>query len=246
MSTRAGPFGRWTTGAPSVHSTPTQGSYGRQLRCLELIRDEVKDETPFIQTIFNPLSMLKYLAGDSMALADLRREPALIKDVLDVVTETSVRFVEEVMKRGAAGIFFATQHARYTKMSEAEYAEFGRPYDLRVLEAAGSGWLNVLHLHGEEVMFDMLAKYPVPAVNWHDRETPPTLAEAMPRFKGALIGGLRQWETMLRGTPDDVRAEVRDAIAQTGGRRLVIGTGCVTPITSPTVNIRTARRAVEA
>jgi uroporphyrinogen decarboxylase len=224
---------------------PHQGSYGRQLRCLELIRDEVKGDTPFIQTIFNPLSMLKYLAGDSLAMAHLRRETPLIKGVLDVLTETSVRFVEEVMKRGAAGIFFSTQHATYTKMSEAEYAEFGEPYDLRVLEAAKSGWLNVLHLHGEEVMFDRLSDYPVPAVNWHDRETPPTLADALPRFKGALIGGIRQWDTMLRGTPDDVRAEVRDAIAQTGGRRLIIGTGCVTPITSPTVNIRTARRAVE-
>jgi uroporphyrinogen decarboxylase len=116
-----------------------------------------------------------------------------------------------------------------------------------VLEAARSGWLNVLHLHGQEVMFDLLtSQYPISAVNWHDRETFPTLGEAMPRFKGALIGGLRQWETMLRGEPDAVRAEVRDAIAQTGGRRLIIGTGCVTPITSPTVNIRTARQAVEA
>jgi uroporphyrinogen decarboxylase len=169
-----------------------------------------------------------------------------MKEVLEVLTETVVRFVAEVMTRGAAGIFLAVQHASYVLMSESEYFEFGRPYDLRVLNAASSGWLNVLHMHGEEVMFDLLAAYPVPTINWHDRETPPSLAEGLTRFRGALIGGLRQWDTMLRGTPEDVRTEVQDAIRQTGGRRLIIGTGCVTPITSPTSNIRAARLAVES
>ncbi len=82
-------------------------------------------------------------------------------------------------------------------------------------------------------------------VNWHDRETPPTLAEGQGRIKGAVAGGLRQWETMLRGTPDDVRREAADAIAQTGGRRFILGTGCVTPITAPWANLRAARQAVE-
>ena len=59
------------------------------------------------------------------------------------------------------------------------------------------------------------------------------------------MGGLRRIDTMLRGTPDDVMAEARDAIAQTEGRRFILGTGCVTPITSPTGNLRAARAAVE-
>lgn len=224
---------------------PRAGALGRQLRCLELIRLAVGDEVPFIQTIFNPVSMLKYVANEPFALASLRQEPKLMKEVLDVMTETMVRFVTEVMKCGASGIFLAVQHASYSLMSEAEYRELGQPYDLKVLEAAGSGWLNVLHLHGENVMFDLLSRYPVAAVNWHDRETPPTLAEGLKRFPGALIGGIRQVDTMLRGTTEQVRAEVKDAIAQTGGRRLIIGTGCVTPITSPTSNIKAARVGVE-
>jgi uroporphyrinogen decarboxylase len=68
----------------------------------------------------------------------------------------------------------------------------------------------------------------------------------MNRFPGVLVGGLRQWETMLRGTPDSVRSEVRAATEETDGRRLVIGTGCVTPITSPLGNIRAVRAAVES
>jgi uroporphyrinogen decarboxylase len=35
-----------------------------------------------------------------------------------------------------------------------------------------------------------------------------------------------------------VRAQVRDAIAQTGGRRLIVGPGCVVAIAAPEQNIR--------
>jgi uroporphyrinogen decarboxylase len=66
------------------------------------------------------------------------------------------------------------------------------------------------------------------------------------RFPGALVGGLRQWDTMLRGTPDWVRSEAQAAIEETQGQRLIVGTGCVTPITSPVGNIRAAREAVES
>ena len=62
----------------------------------------------------------------------------------------------------------------------------------------------------------------------------------------ALCGGLRQWETMLRGTPDQVTQEAQTALAATGGRRFILGTGCVTPITAPTGNLVAARQAVEA
>ena len=117
--------------------------------------------------------------------------------------------------------------------------------DLRLLQAADELWLNTLHIHGEQVMFDLLADYPVHVVNWHDRETPPPLQGGQAVVRGAVLGGLRQWETMLRGTPTDVEREVQDAIKQTGGQRLILGTGCVTPITAPWANLRAARRAVE-
>lgn len=224
---------------------PTAGALGRQLRVLELLHDALGDETPFIQTIFNPPAMVKFLAGDRADLAYLRQHPTLMKQVLDALTETVVGFVREAIRRGAAGVFMSTMHASYAFMSEAEYRQFGRPYDLRVLEAARDGWFNVLHLHGESVMFDLLADYPVQAVNWHDRAGAPSLKDALGRFPGAVIGGLAQWDTLLRGTPEDVRAEARDALEQTGGRRHVLGAGCVTPITTPTCNIWAARQAVE-
>ena len=224
---------------------PRQGALARQLRCLELTAQEVGDEVPFIQTIFNPLSMAKNLAGQERVLLHLHRYPQALQKGLEVITETTVRFVREVMRAGAAGVFLAVQHAQYGLLSEEDYRTLCRPLDLKVLAAAEGAWFNLLHLHGSEIMFDLLADYPVQVVNWHDRETPPALAEAQERFPGAVCGGLRQWATMVRSTPEDVVAEAADAIRQTGGQRFILGTGCVTPIVAPTSNIHAARRAVE-
>jgi uroporphyrinogen decarboxylase len=226
---------------------PSQGALARQIRCLEMIGDGLRDtldEPPFIQTVFNPLAQAKKLAGLEPLLSMMRRDPTAFKAGLETITRSTIAFVEAVKRTRAAGIFYAVQYAVYSVMSEAEYREFGEPYDRRILDSLRGTWFNMLHIHGQDVMFDLLADYPVQAINWHDQETPPSLQEAMERSDKLLVGGLDQ-NTMMTGTPEDVRARVADAVAQTGGRRFVLGVGCVTMVASPWGNIAAARKAVE-
>jgi uroporphyrinogen decarboxylase len=224
---------------------PHEGSLGDQLECLRLIADDLVGEVPFIQTIFNPLSQAKNLVGPDQLVAHLRRYPDDVHAALEVITETTRRFIVAARDTGIAGVFFAVQHAQYGLLSEEEYNVFGRAYDLQILEATDGLWLNVLHLHGTDVMFDLLADYPVQVINWHDRETWPTLAEGKARFDGAVCGGLERWDVVVRGTPDQVQGQATDAIRQTGGERFVLGTGCVVPVVAPTSNLYAARAVVE-
>jgi len=222
---------------------PRAGSLGENFECLRLIGQALRDETPFIPTIFNPLSQARNLAGNSSLLDHMRGTPGALHAGLETITLTAIRFIEEARSTGISGIFLAVQHASRLVLSEAEYREFGEPYDRRILQAASDLWLNVLHLHGEAVMFDLLSQYPAAVINWHDREGGPSLAEGMARFKGAVCGGWRREETLMRGTPEQVRREAEDAIAQTKGRRLILGAGCVTPIVTPLRNLRAARES---
>ncbi len=223
---------------------PRAGRLGDQLRCLELIRAELPD-TPIIQTIFNPLSQANNLVGAELVRM-LRTHPRQVHRGLETIAATTIAFIRAAQATGIDGVFFAVQHASALVMSDSEYREFGVEYDLRVLSAAGDLWLNVLHLHGDGVYFDLMADYPVQVWNWHDRETPPDLQQGLARVRGAACGGIAREATLLRGTPDDVRAEVADAIRQTDGRRLIAGTGCVTLIPSPEANLRAARSAVQS
>lgn len=223
---------------------PRQGLLGEVIKANQLIGQAVGEEVPFIQTIFNPLSQAKNLAGERL-IADMRQHPAEVKAGLAVLTETIIRFIEALKPTGAAGIFLAVQHATYNRLTEAEYGEFCYKLDQQILAATEGMWFNLVHLHGVEVMFDLVADYPVQVINWHDVETPPSLAEAGQRTDKTLCGGLRQWETIVRGTPADVQAEAQAALAATDCRRFILGTGCVTPIVAPTGNILAARQAVE-
>jgi uroporphyrinogen decarboxylase len=225
---------------------PRAGALGNQLRCLDYIRAELDPATPVIQTIFNPLAQAKNLAGNEAMLVHLRRAPRALHAGLETITQSTLRFIAAAKQTGIAGIFLAVQHASFALLSEQEYAEFGKPYDLRLLEAVQDCWLNVVHLHGNHVMFDLLADYPLHVWNWHDRETPPTLAEALPKIKGAVCGGLERDAAMLLGTPELVREKIAEAVRQTGGRRYIIGTGCVTRVTTPLANLRAARAAADS
>ena len=224
---------------------PKQGLLGEVLKANQIIGDTVKDEVPFIQTIFNPLSQAKNLAGERL-LTDLRRNPAAVKKGLATITKSIIRFIEELKSTGAAGIFLAIQHATYDILTQDEYRNFCQKLDLQILKATDGMWFNLIHLHGVNVMFDLIAGYPAQVINWHDVETPPSLGEAKSKTDKALCGGLRQWETMVRGTPEMVEREAKAALEATGGQRFILGTGCVTPITAPTGNILAARKVVGA
>src|SRR5512143_2904727 len=213
------------------------GGLGEQLKCLKMIV-EALPEVPVIQTVFSPLAQMKNLAGDRL-LIDLRQNTADFKAALETITQATLAFVREIAATGAAGIFYAVQHATSNLLSEAEFAEFGREYDLRILEATKSYWLNVMHIHGDNIYFDAVADYPVQVWNWHDRETGPSLTDGLAKIAGAAFGGIARDSVMLCGQPEAVRQQVADALAQTNGRRFIVGTGCVMMIPTPEVNIRT-------
>jgi len=224
---------------------PGRGYLAAQLECLRAVVAEMGQHTPVVQTIFSPLAQAKNLVGKERLLVHLRRYPQAVHSVLRTIAESTRRFIEEARSTGVAGVFYAVQHAQYRLLSEVEFSEFGRAYDLEVLAAARDLWLNIVHLHGEEVMFDQVLDYPAAILNWHDRDTQPSLGEGLRRFRGVVCGGLQREHTMVLGTPQEVRAEALDALQATGGKRFILGTGCVVPITAPRANLLAARKAVE-
>lgn len=222
---------------------PDAGSLGRARQAVAAVYQAVGPDTPVLMTIFSPLAQAKNLAGPRL-LPHLRKHPEAVLAGLEIIAQSIVRYVDALSASGIAGIFYAAQLADPGRLSRAEYEQFGQPLDLRILRAAGGYWFNMLHAHGLDVYLDLLAGYPVQAVNWHDREGGPSLADGGALFSGALSGGLDR-RTVHLGAPDDVRREAADAIGQTDGRRLLLSTGCVSMTNSPLNNLWAARRSVE-
>jgi uroporphyrinogen decarboxylase len=215
-----------------------------QLECLKIIKKRIDPETPFIQTIFNPLSQAKHLAGNDTLVTHMRLYPETVLKALEIIARSTQQFVEAAMAMGIDGIFFAVQHAQASLLTIDEYQTFGLPFDQRVIEPAKGSWLNMLHLHGRDVYFSLLSRLPFPIINWHDRETAPDLNEAAKIFPGVVCGGLKQ-NSLVYGTPEDIRKEAKSAINSTGGRRMILSTGCVVHVIAPHGNLIAARESVE-
>jgi uroporphyrinogen decarboxylase len=215
-----------------------------QLACLRLIRQNLGRDTPLLQTVFSPLAQAKNLAGNETLIAHIRQHPEAVMKGLDTIARTSRKFVEAAMEIGIDGIFYAIQHAQASLFSLEEYKSFGLPNDQLVLEPTNDLWSNMLHLHGREVYFSLLRLLNFQIVNWHDRETFPSLTEARDLFKGVLCGGLRQ-DTLVYEDQTKVKEEAADAIQQTKGQRFIIGTGCVVPVIASHGNLMAARKSVE-
>jgi uroporphyrinogen decarboxylase len=217
---------------------PRKGVLGAQNEALARAAKELRGSAPLLQTVFSPLTTARKLAGEAL-LEHLRGDPDALQAGLRTITDTTIDFALAALESGAHGLFFATQLATTDVLTVSEYEKFGRKFDLEVFSSIkGKAKLNMLHLHGENVMFDLLAAYPVEMINWHDRLTAPSLKAALSKFKGAVVGGVEERGLLVSGSEQAVRAQVRDAIEQTGGRRLVVGPGCVAAIAAPEQNIR--------
>lgn len=236
---------------------PTYGTWGKTLQVAQWTSRLVKPNTPFIQTIFSPATTLKKLAGGRM-VQDMKEHPEAVHQALEVITQTTIDFVKANIEAGVSGFFLATQCATTDLMDELMFAEFCKPYDLRVINAyKDQTWFNVVHIHGHNVMFDTVSQYPCNVLNWHDRQTNPTLAEARAKSSKVFLGGLRegpaivgtalQYDSIMSGGagPELVKAHIKEAIDMVGGKGLLVGPGCVADPRSPAENLHAVRAAVE-
>jgi uroporphyrinogen decarboxylase len=209
-----------------------------------LVDEALGGQVPVLQTIFSPLTVAMKLSAGRV-IDHLREWPDRVHLGLTTITQVTRAVVRASLERGAAGVFFATQCATTELLTLEEYREFGVSYDLQVLEAASGARLTLLHLHGQGIMFEELARYPVHAVNWHDRRTWPSLAEGQQLSGRCVVGGIDE-RAIAAMTPLEVAAQARDAVAQLSGRWLMVAPGCVIPVATPEANVRTVVDAVRA
>jgi uroporphyrinogen decarboxylase len=217
---------------------PGAGALGRELDAIRRIRKGRDDDAPILHTAFSALTIARKLAGDRLR-EDLGEAPDAVRAALEAITETTARHARAALEAGADGIFFATQTATPEVMSVELHARWDLPYARRVIDAFhGASAFTLLHVHGRDIYFDALADLPAHGVNWHDRLTVPTLAEAKRRRPGgAVVGGLGEATTLRRGTPEAIAAEVGQALRETEGIGLILGPGCVLPLDVPDAHL---------
>ena len=227
---------------------PVRSRFFRErAEAVAILRDALGFDTPVIMTVFSPLAEAMYAASDrEQFLSHLQEHPTVIHETLALIADNLSNHIQDVINAGADGVFFAMQGCSRTIMTEQQYREFGRPYDLMALRGASYGWLNILHVHGDkDLMFDLALDYPVQVLSWSDRLAGPSLREARVKTSKCLMGGWHEFGALSNGPEDQIVAEARDAIAQTGGRKFILANGCSVPDDTDPKWLEAARAIVE-
>lgn len=225
-----------------------QGVLKEHLDSLELIARGLKGEVPFIMTVFTPLSITSRLVdSEEVFLQHLREHRDKVQHALEVVTETFINFSKACLERGASGLFYATTAwATSQRMTEEEYRNLARPYDLKLLKALPPAEFHVLHVCRHHNFLHALKDYPVHAFNWDARgEGNPSLAEGKALVgERAVIGGMPQGRELVDATPQQLAAEVLGIQVAMGNKGWMLGPGCTYLPETPEVNVQTIRQAV--
>jgi len=166
-------------------------------------------------TLFERLWMLR--GGFENALMDPYTDPQAWRSLRDGIVEYNLAIIDRWMERRVDGVFFSDNWGsqRGLLMDPEDWRRFYKLSYRRLFERVRSGGAHVwMHLCGNvtEIIPD-LADIGLDVLN-------PVQPQAMDlcllsdRFKGKLCfyGGVDVQGTLVRGTPDDVRREVRTLV----------------------------------
>lgn len=202
----------------------------RELTYLKLLVDKVNEEVPVVITVFSPLTIAdKICNGEIQRMIEKDEQGEyLLKNALEKITSITREFTEEALKLGADGIYFASQLSTFDRLNQQQYLEYGRPYDLKVLEKAKNAWFNTVHLHGNRIMFDIVKDYPVQAINWHIGESYPSPREGQIYSQKVIMGGINRHD-VSHSNFNELHHQIYRIIFKTRGKGLILAPACVIP-----------------
>ena len=216
----------------------------QQLLALSLINEQIGKEAMFIETIFSTWTTARRLSRSGGLAAARERFPETLQSALNAISNSLADYAKEVIKRGAAGIFLSLGAATDDVMSAEDYQTWGRPFDLRILDAIRNASFNVLHIHGKRIHFNAVMDYPVAALNWSHFATTPSLSSGKTLSGKTVLGGIDE-STASHVSAPEIGEQVDAAIREIGVQGLIVTPGCSIPTDTREQTLREVKAAVE-
>lgn len=233
-----------------TESAPLQ----EQLEAVQLIREGLP-ETPIIQTVFSPLTILMFLTGNSSYINQtmygseapvdfkqlLEAERSGVHRALHVIAITIANYVKELEKIGIDGLFYAVTGTAHPKLfDEATFNEFSRPYDSIVLHAMKKG-KRILHTCGAYAQPERFDDYPVEGISW-DTEAAGNPGLDIP-LKKTKVAGVDHH--LFEGNDDTlIEQQAKKAIDIMENQAFLLVPNCAVSVKATEASLNTLRRSV--
>lgn len=210
------------------------------LDAVKKIRQGLPD-TPLIQTVFSPLTVLLFIVGRSayvtktvfgieqpVTLESLFTEHrAAAHHALHVIALTLADYVQELKQAGADGLFYAVTGTAHPGLFDAaKFDELSRPYDSIVLEAASYG-KNILHTCGAHAQPEKFNDYRIDGISWD------TEAEGNPgldaELKATKVGGVDHG-LFAGNAVEQIEQQAKTALDKMKNQPFILSPNCAIPL----------------
>jgi hypothetical protein len=204
--------------------------------------------------IFSPFTQFMELLDYTNGLMALMDDPGKVTACLDRLADGAIELGRGQARAGAHAILMSSAFAGAGLISREHYSTFVLPYERRVVDGIQAACDVPVYTHTCGAIGDRLDLMEATHTNGIDTLDPPPLgtvelADAVRQTKGRMFikGNLDPVNTVLFGTPDDVRAAARGRLelAAPGGG-YILSTACSVAPAAPPENILALREAVES
>jgi MtaA/CmuA family methyltransferase len=201
------------------------------LEAMQLLRRGYGDRVAIVGKVMGPWTLAYHLYGVQPFLEDTILEPERVRRFLEVLKEATLLFGRAQMQAGA-DVLVVADHATGDLVSPRAYRDFLLPVHQEITAALGCP--TILHICGDTTnRLDYISQAGFDAFHFDSKVN---AGEALAIVDGriSLVGNVNNPETLLHGTPEQVKEEVR-ALLEAGVE--IVGPECAVPLVTPNRNL---------
>ncbi|MDF2569489.1 MAG: mtaA [Sporomusa sp.] len=196
-------------------------------------------EQVFVGCIYAaPFTTASHLRGTEMFIRETYKNPGLVNELLELSKASALAMIDALAEIGVVPVI-VDPVASSSLISPRQFEKFAMPHLTDIVARAHAKGLPIcLHICGKSTpIIELMAETGADILSIDIIEL--SLAKKLVGSKACLLGNIKPAETMLKGTPEKVTAEVKEIIQNAGDspRGLIVSTGCETPFNAPPENI---------
>ena len=186
----------------------------------------------------SPFSLACALRGINQLMIDVYDDPAFVQRLLDICTESVVRYAKAMAEAGAH--ILNTGDSPAMLVGPENYEKFALPYEQIVFdELTSCGYLSTLHVCGNTTrLLGLMGRSHAQSLELDYNVDLSYARKCLPE-EMTLVGNIDPVGILWKGTPEDVAVSVKtllNASSQLG--RFILSSGCAIAPGTPPENIQ--------
>lgn len=198
---------------------------------IRLLRSRYGDHVAIVGKVMGPWTLSYHLNGIQPFLQDTLLEPDRVCRFLQVLKQVTLLFGRAQVQAGADVLVLA-DHATGDLVSPNCYRDFLLPVHTEI--TAELGCPTILHICGDTTdRLEYITQTGFDAFHFDSKVNARTAMEIV-NGRITLVGNVNNPQTLLRGTPEQVKAETRELL-ELGVP--IVGPECAVPLVTPNRNL---------